>query len=59
MKPIINNVSETTTHTHTKRFKQFLTDEQVSSICVDQKRKMNPRKSPQMFENGYLNSRVA
>ena len=30
MKPIINNVSETTTHTHTKRFKSFLTDEQVS-----------------------------
>lgn len=30
MKPIIHNVSETTTHTHTKRFKSFLTDEQVS-----------------------------
>ena len=30
MKPIIHNVSETTTHTHTRRFKSFLTDEQVS-----------------------------
>ena len=30
MKPIIHKVSETTTHTHTKRFKSFLTDEQVS-----------------------------
>ena len=29
MKPIINNVSETTTHIQTKRFKSFLTDEQV------------------------------
>jgi hypothetical protein len=29
MKPIIHKVSETTTHTHTKRFKSFLTDEQV------------------------------
>ena len=30
MKPIIHKVSETTTHTHTKRFKSFLTDELVA-----------------------------
>ena len=43
MKPIINNVSETTTHTHTKRFKSFLTDEQVS-VSVPSR------------GNGFLNS---
>ena len=32
MKPIIHKVSETTTHTHTKRFKSFLTDEQVNEL---------------------------
>ena len=35
MKPIIHKVSETTTHTHTKRFKSFLTDEQVKKIPLD------------------------
>ena len=55
MKPIIHNVSETTTHTHTKRFKSFLTDEQVSKHL----RGLETQDDLRKFVLRYLENRLA